>query len=112
MDLSPIIEIRVLGTATEPPRASRAVAASVPAQSNSNAPDPGRVLREVAAINRALEATSRGIEFSIDPDTHRTVILIRDLQTKEVIRQIPSEEALVIARAIEQFQGVILRDKA
>lgn len=112
MDLSPITEIRVPGTATEPPRVPRAVAALVPAQSNSPAPDPGRVLRVVAAINRALEAASRGVEFSVDPDTHRTIIRIRDLQTKEVIRQIPSEEALVIARAIEKFQGLILRDKA
>lgn len=112
MDLSPIIEIRVLGTSTEPPRTTRAVAAPVLAHSNSHAPDPGRVLRLVATINRALDATSRGIEFSIDPDTHQTVIRIRDLQTKEVIRQIPSEEALAIARTIEGFQGVILRDRA
>lgn len=112
MDLSPITEIRVPGIATEPPRAPRAVAAPVPAQSNSNAPEPERVLREIAAINRSLETTSRGTEFSIDPDTHRTVIRIRDSQTKEVIRQMPSEEALVIVRAIEEFQGVILRDKA
>lgn len=112
MDLSAITEVRVLGTSTEPPRAIRAVAAPVLAQSNSNAPDPERVLREVATINRAIEAHSRGIEFSISSDTHQTVIRIRDLETKEVIRQIPSQEAPAIARAIEQFQGVILRDKA
>lgn len=112
MDLSPITEIRVSGTSTEPPRAPRAVAAPVLADSNFRAPDPGRVSQAAATINRALEATSRGIEFSIDPDTHRTTIRIRDLQTKEVIRQIPSEEAVAIARTIEQFQGVIMRDKA
>ena len=48
----------------------------------------------------------------MDPDTHQTVVRIRDLQTKEVIRQIPSEDALAIARTIEKCQGVILRRKA
>jgi len=112
MDLSPITETRVLGTSTEPPRATRAVAASVFAQPNPSPPDPGSVSRAIATINRALEAHSRGIEFSMDPDTHQTVVRIRDLQTKEVIRQIPSEDALAIARTIEKVQGVILRQKA
>lgn len=111
MDLSPIADTKVLGTSAEPLRATRAVAASAPARSKSPAPAPQSVSQAVAAINRAL-GRSRGIEFSIDPDTHQTVVLIRDLQTKEVIRQIPSEEALAIARTIESVQGVILRQKA
>lgn len=110
MDLSPITGAPVLGA--EPPRATRAVAASALEQPKSVARDPERVAQAVAAINRALAAHSRGVEFSVDPDTHQTVVRILDLQTKEVIRQMPSEDALAIARSIESVQGVILRQKA
>ncbi|HWQ94303.1 MAG TPA: flagellar protein FlaG [Gammaproteobacteria bacterium] len=35
-----------------------------------------------------------------------------DSETQEVIRQIPSEEVLALARSLEKNQGIILRAQA
>jgi flagellar protein FlaG len=43
----------------------------------------------------------------VDKETRRTIIKIIDPQTKEVIRQIPPEEALRISRMISR----IVRDR-
>jgi len=40
------------------------------------------------------------------------VVRVLDDATKEVIRQIPSEEALEIAKALDKLQGVLLRQEA
>ena len=40
----------------------------------------------------------RDMDFSVDDKTGRFVVKVIDSQTKEVIRQIPSEEMLAISR--------------
>lgn len=76
-------------------------------------PAPEQVQRAVGAINNALQAANRGLQFSVDPDTKNPVVRMVDTATGEVIRQIPSEESLAIARAIDKFQqGLLLREKA
>lgn len=35
-----------------------------------------------------------------------------DRQTKEVLRQMPSEEALAIAHALDKLQGLMIKQKA
>lgn len=66
------------------------------------------IKRAVKAANRALEASASGIEFSIDHDSGKTVVRITDKQTHQVIRQIPSQEMIEIARAIDRLQGNLL----
>ena len=94
----------------EPQRASRAPAASVIAL--SPAVDAQKVQNAVAALNRAMASLSRELEFSSDPESGHTVIRVMDMETKQVIRQIPSEDALAITHAIDKLQGLMLRQKA
>ncbi|GHD61099.1 flagellar protein FlaG [Jeongeupia chitinilytica] len=53
-----------------------------------------------------------GIEFSIDDDTKTPLVKVIDTQSKEVIRQIPTQEALNIAKSIDKLRGLLVRDKA
>jgi flagellar protein FlaG len=55
----------------------------------------------VSQLNKSAQAKSQGLEFSIDNDTKRTVVKVVDQSTKEVLRQIPTPEALEIAKALE-----------
>ena len=99
-------DLRASGT---PP--VRAVAAT-PAQ---NVPQPSleELKGAVAAINHALQQSNRNLEFSVDTDTHRTVVKMVDTSTGELIRQFPSEATLAISRGIDQFQrGLLLTQKA
>jgi flagellar protein FlaG len=59
---------------------------------------PQQTIEEVAQrIDSYLRSVGRSIEFSIDADSGRTVIMVRDKETGELIRQIPNEEALRLA---------------
>lgn len=59
-----------------------------------------------------VSLTSADISFSIDEASGVQVVKITDRQSKEVIRQFPSEEAIRIAQALDQLQGVFVKDKA
>lgn len=70
-------------------------------------------------LNSAVKATkdfvgtvNSSLEFSVDDDTGSTVVKILDKETKEVIRQIPSEEMLSIAKALDTIKGLLLHQKA
>ena len=67
----------------------------------------------VAAINQAMQQSNQALEFSVDTDSHRTVVKMVDTSTGELIRQFPSEATLAISRGIEHFQqGLLLKQKA
>jgi flagellar protein FlaG len=64
-----------------------------------------RTLQETTAavavqIESYLRSVGRDVLFSIDSASGRTVVSIRDANTGDVIRQIPSEEALRLAQAL------------
>ncbi len=69
-----------------------------------------QVDRAVSQINDYVQNVQRSLQFSIDELSGRNVVKVIDKTTEEVIRQIPIEEVLVIARTIaEQLdEGVSL----
>lgn len=72
-----------------------------------------QLTQAIKSINKALQEQAQGVEFSLDSDSHRTIIKVVDQNTKEVLRQIPSEEALEIAKALGGTQqGLLIRQKA
>lgn len=52
----------------------------------------------ISQLNDSLQNVQRNLEFSIDKDAGRIVINVKDKETDEVLRQIPSEEILELAR--------------
>ncbi|HSG92211.1 MAG TPA: flagellar protein FlaG [Methylotenera sp.] len=69
-----------------------------------------QVDQAVSQINDYVQNVQRSLQFSIDEMSGRNVVKVIDKTTEEVIRQIPIEEVLVIARTIaEQLdEGVSL----
>ena len=63
-------------------------------------------------INAAMDAWSTGMRFELDEDTQQMVVSIIDTKSGDVLRQIPSEEVLHVAKMIAQFQGKLLSVKA
>lgn len=81
-------------------------------QQSAPIPSLGEVESAVRNINAALQKLSQDIEFSVDAESNRTVVKVVDQQTREVIRQMPSAEALEIGKALDRVQGLLLRQKA
>lgn len=66
----------------------------------------------VSNINKSLQTLSQDLEFSVDEDSNRTIVKVVDQQTKEVIRQMPSPEALEIAKALDKVKGLLIKQTA
>lgn len=84
------------------------------ADQNGAGPFAGKSSPEDAfeEINAAMQAWNTGMHFEIDEDTQQLVVSIVDSKTGDVLRQIPSEEVLHIAKMIAQFQGKLVSTKA
>ncbi|KAB8036190.1 flagellar protein FlaG [Janthinobacterium aquaticum] len=70
------------------------------------------VKQAVSDINKAMQFMSRQLEFSVDTDSDRTIVKVIDQQTREVIRQMPTKEALEIGKALEKAQGLLIKQTA
>ena len=71
-----------------------------------------QVDKAVDAINKTIQAASQNLEFSVDGDTSNVVVKVVDQQTKQVLRQIPTEEALEIAKSLDKLQGLLIKQTA
>jgi len=96
-----------------PPKPARTAAQENPAPASSppEAKPAEPMLRAVAAqIESWLQSSGRSLEFSVDDSSGCTVIVVRDA-SGELIRQIPSEEALRLANFIGNSSAILLDTK-
>jgi len=61
---------------------------------------PEEIQRAVSQIESYLKSVGRQLEFRVDDSTGRTVVTVKDLDTGEVIRRIPGDETLRLARSL------------
>lgn len=70
------------------------------------------IQNKVAQLNDYVQNLDRNLQFTIDERTGSEVITVRDKETDEIIRQVPSEEVLKARSVIEQMKGLLLETKA
>jgi flagellar protein FlaG len=111
---------RVTDTASfslESPAAAAARQGAAPVQTvnavqqAAELPTMRQVEEAVKTVNQAMKSLSRNLEFSVD-EKDRTIVKVIDQQTKEVIRQIPTPEAMEISKALDRVQGMLLKQQA
>ena len=79
--------------------------------------EPRDVQKAMQALQDYVNKLGRNLNFSLDEALDRPIISVRDSQTKELVRQIPSEEVVAIARRIDSTlaewdQGFFFDSKA
>ncbi|MCC7680226.1 flagellar protein FlaG [Janthinobacterium sp. FW305-128] len=94
-----------------PPRATTEQSA-VTAQQASREPSREQLDQAVSDLNQSSQMKTQGLEFSIDEDSQRTVVKVIDQETKEVLRQIPSKEALALAKTFDAAKGSLISQSA
>ena len=66
-----------------------------------------RLEDSVSQLKDLVQSVQRDLQFSIDDFSGRTVITVLDSKTEEIIRQIPSDEVLALAKNIASMKGVL-----
>ncbi|WP_457624483.1 flagellar protein FlaG [Persephonella sp.] len=73
---------------------------------------PQEVLKEaINNLNKKLEMLNSQLKVETDEDTGMRVIKIVDKETNEVIRQIPPEVMLKIAKYLDEVAGLLFNEK-
>ena len=62
------------------------------------------------AINDALKNMNIGLDFEEHEDTDKMVVKVMNRMTDEVIRQIPPEAMLDVARRMEEMSGLLIEE--
>ena len=83
----------------------------------SNVQKESQITQEVVAkaatqIQNFVQEMGRNLSFTVDETTGYNVVRVINPETNEVIRQLPSEELLKIARSMEQLNSVLVNQKA
>ena len=80
------------------------VAVPAPGAAAEAAPEPAPPAADlqnaISQIERYIQASRTGLEFRVDQQLNRVIVSIVDPRDGTVLRQMPSEEALRIARSL------------
>jgi flagellar protein FlaG len=93
--------------------ASSSVQASSAATVAAPSIDRKQLEEAIRSMDEAINVTQPPqLAFSIDEDTERTVVRVTDANTGDLIRQIPTEEALAISKSLDKLQGLLIKQQA
>lgn len=85
---------------------------SAVSQDPKSQPTSEQLTQAVKQIQDVIKQTANSLQFSIDKDSGTTVVKVVDTESKKVIRQIPSEEVMAIAKALDKLQGLLVKQQA
>ncbi|WP_298941085.1 flagellar protein FlaG [uncultured Psychromonas sp.] len=83
--------------------------------SENNTELPELTAAEISAtveeMNTFLKDMKRNLSFSVDDDLGKSVITVKDSESDEIIRQIPSEELVVLRKKMDDVAGILFDTK-
>jgi flagellar protein FlaG len=90
------------------------VSTEIKATGVNEAAEPTRevVAKAAAKLQEFVSKMGRNLSFSVDETTGYNVVRVINPQTGELIRQLPSEELLKIARDFERLNNVLVSQRA
>lgn len=71
-----------------------------------------RLEESVNDLNEFVLPYNTSLQFSIEEESERLVVKVIDKETKEVIKQVPSEEAIELAKALDKLKGLLVQQEA
>ncbi|MBW0294742.1 MAG: flagellar protein FlaG [Shewanella xiamenensis] len=70
-------------------------------------------LTQVAAeLSDMMSMMRKGLAFKVDENSGQAVVTVLDRDTGDVIRQMPSEEALKLAEKLSEVTGLLMKTEA
>ncbi|MBB1390756.1 flagellar protein FlaG [Shewanella sp. SG44-6] len=71
--------------------------------------DAEELNQAVSDIAASMNVMQKGLSFKVDEDSGIQVVKVIDVTTGELIRQIPNEEALDIAKKLNEVTGLLMK---
>lgn len=81
-------------------------------QGNTASSDDTPLDKTLEQLNDSMQAWATGMRFDVDEDAQRIVVSIVDSATGEVLRTVPSDAVIRIAKMIVQMQGGAIDTRA
>jgi flagellar protein FlaG len=66
----------------------------------------------VELLNKTSHVYDRGLSFKLHKETDRIMLRVIDKDTKEIIREVPSEEILDLIAELYQLSGIVIDKKS
>ena len=101
---------------SRPAPVSMAAASPEASQAKSHVPvDMERIKQNlevtIGRLNEQMRDGGRNVTFAMDEALGRPIVVVRKLDTGEVIRQIPNEVVVNVAHNIEALKGMLMNKK-
>jgi flagellar protein FlaG len=66
----------------------------------------------VSTIQEFVQSVRRNVNFTLEDGSGRIVVKVTDASSGNIIRQIPSEEALQLAESLEEVRSLLFKAEA
>lgn len=76
-------------------------------QQSTTEPDREQVLAAVTEMQNFVQAAHHNVQFQLDEDSGRMLVKVTERDSGEVIRQIPSEEAVRLAENLSEIRSLL-----
>mgnify|MGYP000871654780 CR=1 FL=1 len=112
MASSPVAATPVLAAAVAKPEEGEREASAVSVSAKAGETNGEQIEEAVTSIQNFVQTIRRDLNFSLDDSSGRVVVKVTDSASGEVIRQLPSEEALRLAESLEEVRSLLFKAEA
>lgn len=98
------------GSAPAPESSARAAATEQTEQPAES--DRESVEKALSSIQGFVQSIRRDLNFAVDDSTGRVVVKVTDSVSGDVVRQIPTEDALRLAENLEEIRSLLFKAEA
>ncbi|MCU8090843.1 flagellar protein FlaG [Shewanella sp. SM20] len=77
-----------------------------------NEQNPSKLAQVATELSDMMSMMRKGLAFKVDENSGQAVVTVLDRDTGDVIRQMPSEEALALAEKLSEVTGLLMKTEA
>jgi flagellar protein FlaG len=66
----------------------------------------------VGNLSDMMSVMRKGLAFKVDESSGKNIVSVMDVESGDIIRQIPNEEALKLAEKLSEVTGLLMKTKA
>lgn len=74
--------------------------------------NPAKLTQIATELSDMMSMMRKGLAFKVDEKSGQAVVTVLDKDTGDVIRQMPSEEALALAEKLSEVTGLLMKTEA